>query len=290
MFATALALLGLMPTAALAQVGEDGTFAEVVGIGETQRASAWGPSAIFSNPAGLLRVPVIMVEGGYTYRDDRAGHIGSLAMLDARTNEFAALGVAYTLISSELDGRDRDGHQVRMALGTGYRSADFALYAGLGTRWLALTYGAKDDPSNGEVDDLDTWTLDAGLLLDFGGRIRFGVVGQNLIETGSFEAQRTLGLGFSFVFQSLDVSANMDLDLSEGAAKTVANWGFGADFAVMDVLHLRAGLVRDERLDRERLSAGIGWSNNAVAVDLAYGQALSDPSDLTFGLSVRWSP
>ncbi len=275
---------------AAASPREDGAPAESLGVGDTHRASAWGPAAIFSNPAGILRVPVIMVEGGYSYSEGRDGHAGTLAMLDARTNEFAALGVAYTLISSAPGGRDRDGHQVRTALGTGYRTDTFALYAGLGTRWLSLVSGAEDDETNGERDDIDAWTLDAGLLIDFAQRIRFGVVGQNLIDTKTSDAPRTLGLGFSFVFESLDVSANMDLDLSEDADSTVGTWGFGADMGLVDVVHLRAGFTRDEQLGTESLHAGLGWSNSQVAVDLGYGQTLSDPSAITLGVSVRWAP
>jgi hypothetical protein len=290
MMSLAIVTMVSFPHDTSARPREDGALAESLGVGDTQRASTWGPAAIFQNPAGILRVPVIVVEGGYTYNEGLDGHAGTLAMLDARTNEFAAIGVAYTLISSAPDGRDRDGHQVRTALGTGYRTDTFALYAGLGTRWLSLVSGAEDGGENSESDDINKWTLDAGLILDFAQRIRFGVVGQNLIDTGTDEAARGLGLGFSFVFESLDVSANMDLDLTEDAVSRVQTWGFGADLGLMDVVHLRAGFTRDEQRDTESLHAGLGWSNSQVAVDLGYGQALSDPSAITLGLSVRWAP
>lgn len=268
---------------------DDGAPAESLGAGDAVRASAWGPAAIHFNPAGLMRVPVLMLEASYGYLDGIDGHNASASVVDSQTNQYAALGVAYSFISTAPDGRDRDGNQVRMALATGYKSGDFALYAGVGARWLALTLG-EEDKDGGESDDVDTWTVDAGLLLDFGQRIRFAVVGQNLIDTETRQAPRTLGFGFSFVFQTLDVGANLDLDISGGDVDTqVATWGLGADWG-LDVFHLRAGLTRDERLDQERVSFGVGWSNNVVAIDLAYATAFTDPAGMMFGVSLRWVP
>lgn len=274
---------------AWAQSREDGAPAESMGAGDAVRASAWGPAAIHYNPAGMMRVPVLVLQASYAYLDGIDGHNASTAIVDAKTNQYAALGVAYSFISTAPDGRDRDGNQVRMALATGYRSGDVALYAGFGLRWLELTLG-KEDGDNGENDDVDTWTVDAGLLFDFGSRIRFAVVGQNLIDTETTQAPRTLGLGFSFVFETLDVGANLDLDISGDADTRITTWGFGADWGLADQVHLRAGLTRDERIDQERVSFGLGWSNSEVAIDLAYATAFADPANMMFGVSVRWIP
>lgn len=286
----ALGLL-LHATAARAQSREDGAPAESLGVGDAVRANAWGPAAIYANPAGLMRVNVLVVEAAYSYLDGKGGHNLGLAAADAKTNPDVALGVAYNFFTTAPDGRDRDGNQVRLALATGYRSDDLALYAGVGARWLGLTLG-KDDTDEGvtETDDIDTWTADVGLLLELDRRIRFGVVGQNLVDTKAAEAPRLLGLGLSFAFDVLDISANLDLDLSDDAERTVTTWGFGADFGVLDSVHLRAGFVRDEPLDAERLTFGLGWSSQTFAVDVGYATGLSDPSAMTVAVTVRWVP
>lgn len=288
----ALAALLVMALAgpAHAQPREDGAPAESMGAGDAVRASVWGPAALFHNPAGLMRVPVIVLQGGYSYLDGQEGHTATAAMVDSRTNEYAALGVAYSFISSAPDGRDRDGNQVRTALATGYRSGDFALYAGIGLRWLELTLG-EEDPGGDESDDVDTWTLDTGLLFDFANRIRFAIVGQNLIDTETDQAPRLLGFGFSFVFETLDVGANLDLDISgrDGGSR-VMRWGFGADWGLAEQIHLRTGLTRDELLDQERVSFGLGWSTNEIAIDLAYVTAFVEPTNMMFGVSLRWVP
>lgn len=274
-----------------AQSREDGGPAESLGVGDAVRANAWGPAAIYANPAGLMRVNVLVVEAAYSYLDGKDGHNLGIGVADAKTNPDVALGVAYNFLTTAPDGRDRDGNQVRIALATGYRSDDLALYAGVGARWLGLTLG-KDDTDEGvsETDDIDTWTADVGLLLELDRRIRFGVVGQNLIDTKTAEAPRLLGLGLSFAFDVLDVSANLDLDLSDDATRTVTTWGFGADFGVLDSVHLRAGFVRDEPLDAERLTFGLGWSAETFAVDVGYATALADPAAMTVSVSLRWVP
>ena len=279
------------PATAHAQSREDGAPAESLGVGDAVRANAWGPSAIYFNPAGLVRVNQLVVEAAYSYLDGKDGHNLGLAVADAKTNPDVALGVAYNFFTTAPGGRDRDGNQVRIALATGYRSDDMALYAGVGTRWLSLVLG-KDDTDEGvtETDDIDTWTADIGLLLELDRRIRFAVVGQNLIDTKTAEAPRLLGLGLSFAFDVLDISANLDLDLSDGAERVVSTWGFGADFGVLDSLHLRAGFVRDEPLDAERLTFGLGWSAETFAVDVGYATALADPTAMTVAVTFRWVP
>jgi len=285
----AAALLITLP--ARAQTREDGAPAESLGVADAVRASAWGPSAIFANPAALLRVNLLAVETTYSYLEGKDGHNFGLSMVDAKTNPDVALGVAYNYFTTAPDGRDRDGNQMRLGLATGYRGDQVNLYAGIGLRWLALTLG-KDDTDEGvtETDDVDTWTADIGLLLEFDRRIRFAVVGQNLIDTKTPEAPRIVGLGLSFVFDVIDVGANIDLDLSEASERTVSTWGFGADFVIIDVVHLRAGFVRDEAYDAERMTFGLGWSSDSVAVDVAYATALADPAAMTLAVSLRWVP
>ena len=52
----ALLCLTLTPAAANAQAREDGAPAEALGVGDHMRASAWGPAALYFNPAGMSLV------------------------------------------------------------------------------------------------------------------------------------------------------------------------------------------------------------------------------------------
>lgn len=285
------AVLFLAVGSASAQTREDPAPAESLGIADTNRASAWGPAAIYANPAGLLRVPVLVVEAAYSYLAGKDGHNVGVSVVDARTNPDVALGVGYSYFTTRPDGSDRDGSQMRLAVSTGYRSDAVALYAGLGVRWLGLVLG-NDDTDEGveETDDIDTWTGDLGLILEVDHKIRFGVVGTNLIDTKTAEAPRGLGLGLSFVFGNLDVGATLDMDLSGRQDSVVSTWGLGADLAVAAPVHLRAGFIRDERYDAERITFGLGWAADQVAIDLAYATSLTKPTATTFAVSVRWTP
>jgi len=287
----ATVVMSLLASPAHAQSREDGAPAESLGVADNVRASAWGPSAIYANPAALLRVPIMAIEAAYSYLDGKDGHNFGLSILDAKTNPDVALGVAYNYFSTAPEGVDRDGSQVRLALSTGYKADNVNLYAGIGIRWLQLTIGENDsEKGSTETNDVDTWTADIGLLLEFDHKIRFAVVGQNVIDTKVSEAPRIIGLGLSFLFGMLDVGMNLDLDMSNDTDRTVATWGAGADLVILDAVHLRTGFVRDEANDAERMTFGIGWSSDQVAVDIGYATALSDPTAMTLGVSLRWVP
>ena len=279
----------VLSTPAHAQPREDGAPAETLGQGDGVRGSVWGPGSLYFNPAGLLRVPAVIFEAGYSYLDGNKGHGISAGAMDSKSNEYAAMGVGYSYITGTQGGRDRDGNQFRAGLGTGYRSKDFALYGGVGARYLDLTYGA-DDKKSGEHDDVDAWTIDIGLIADFANRIRFGVVGQNLVDGKRLDVSRGLGLGLSFVFDTLDVGADISLDLSGRFGKTVKSYAFGADYGFGDAFHARLGFVGDLVGVQERLTVGLGWSMSQLAVDVAYATAFTDPTDMIVSVSLRYSP
>ena len=287
-----LLAIGLTLTAAStahAQPREDGAPAEALGAGDAVRGSIWGPGALYFNPAGLIRVPSVLFEAGYSYLESTKGHGLAAAAIDSKSNEFAAIGVAYSYITGAPGGRDRDGHQFRGGLGTGYRSNDFALYAGIGARYLELQYGA-DDAKSGEHDDVDAWTLDLGIMIDFANRIRFGVVGQNLVDGKRLDVSRGLGIGLSFVFDTLDVGADLTIDLSERFGRTIKSYAFGASYGFAGSFFARAGFVGDLVAEQERATVGFGWSMSQLAINIAWSSAFTKPTDMIVSLSLRYSP
>ena len=283
--------IALAAPAALAQSRDDGAPAETLGVGDAVRASVWGPAALYHNPAGLSRVPVMLVQGGYTYLDGGPGHALQAAAIDARTSDIVSLAVAYNYYTGERDGFSRFGHQLRFGLGTVYRGSDVALYAGVAGRYLDLRFRPLTDggpvPAHG---DADHWNVDAGLILDFAQRIRFGVAAHNLVDQPHPDLARVLGVGMSFVFDTLDVSANMDLDITGRGERTIRSYAFGAEYGFANMFQARLGLVIDLVRDEERLTTGFGWSSSEFAVDIAWSTAVAEPTDMIFALSVRMVP
>ena len=282
--------LGASPTRANPR--DDGATAETLGLADAVRASVWGPAALVWNPAGLLRVPALLAQANYTYLDGEGGHAFSGALLDARTSPVSGLGLQYTHVDATRAGVRRQGHQVRLGLGTGYRAGEFGLFAGVGARWLKLDL----TPSGSAATKLDAWTVDLGLMFDFADRVRFGVTGQNLVGLDYADARRTLALGLSFVFSGLEVGATLDLDLSglartpEGNRRTITAWALGADYGVGEAVRLRAGLAADALTERERLTAGLGWSTQSVGLDIGWSTAVVDPADMVFAVTLRVLP
>jgi len=271
---------------ASAQAREDGAPVEALGMGDNVRASVWGPASLYYNPAAMSRIRVFLLQATYTYLDGRDGHGVGVAAADSALNQAIAMGLAYNYMTGAPGGFDRDGHQLRLGLSTGYVSGDFALYAGVGGRYLDLSYASAP----GSPADVSAWTIDAGLLIDFANRIRFGVVGANLIDTGSAEAARKIGLGMSFVFGTLEVTGDLELDLASQHTDTVLRYGFGAQYGFAGSFHGRVGLIIDELLDEERVTAGFGYSTPEFAVDIGYSTAVRDETDMAFGVSLRFAP
>jgi len=286
-----LALVIFLPGSALAQRRDDGATAETLGVGDAVRASVWGPAALYYNPAGLLKIPIFVVQSTYNYLDGEDGHAFQVGLVDGRTSEHAALGVSYNYVTADRDGYHRFGNQLRLGMGTGYRSGDFGLFAGVSARYLDMRFRPLVDGGPKYVEgDLDAWTGDVGLMFDFADRIRFGIVGQNLIDTKHSEALRTIGVGFSFVFSTLEVGASMNIDVSNRLAKTITSYSFGADYGIGDAIRIRMGLIIDALKGQERVSTGFGWSSPNLAIDLGWSTATVDPTDMLFGLSVRYVP
>ncbi|MFO0746811.1 MAG: hypothetical protein U1F43_14230 [Myxococcota bacterium] len=272
-----------------AQNREDGAPAEALGAGDAVYASVWGPASIYFNPAGLLRVPTVMFEAAYSYLEGKDGHGFGISGMDSKTNSLAAIGVAYSYITGAPHGVDRDGHQFRLGLGTGYQSGDVGLYAGVGGRYLNLTIGSDDDKTPTEHDDVDHWTIDAGLILDFAHVIKLGVVGQNLIDMKTTEAPRGLGVGLSFLFNTIEVGADIDIDLT-GELESVKQYAFGIDYGFGEVFHARAGFQVDQLHDEERATFGLGYSTPDLAIDVGYATAFSEPTDMVVSVSLRFMP
>ncbi|PIE19892.1 MAG: hypothetical protein CSA66_01965 [Proteobacteria bacterium] len=287
--ATALLLTLAAAPSGRAQAREDFAPADTLGMGDNVRALVWGPSALYFNPAGLSRGRALIAQAGYGYFDGRDGHAFTAAVVDAATNPHVAMGAGYGYISSAVGGVDRDGHQFRSGISTGYVTGDVGLYAGVGARYLGLTIGADDDDT-GETNDVDAWTFDAGLLLDLANRIKFAVVGANLLDAKTGEAARKLGLGLAFNFQTLEVTGDMELDLADRSEDTILRYGFGAQYGFGESFHARIGVVFDQPRDEERLSGGLGFATLEWALDVGYSSAVSDPTNVAAVATFRYMP
>ena len=271
-----LILLAVSP--AMAAVDrEDGAPASALGVADSVRATAAGSNALFFNPAGMSAMRQYAVEAGYSFLDGTSGHALGVSAVDSATNSFLGMGLAYTFITGAPGGRDRDGHQFRGALSTGYRGNGFSIFAGVGARYLTLDAGKEDSASNGETDDVEFFSLDAGLLLQISSFLRVGVVGHNLIDTkATHEAPRSLGVGLAFVLGQFQLSADVEIDLQSIADETTTSFCFGAQYMLKLGFVIRAGFKIDNVRDQKRFAVGLSYVTQRIAGDLAYSRTVAE--------------
>ena len=287
--ATAVAaIVMLVPSTSSAQSREDGAPAVSLGSGDSVRASAVGTSALFFNPGGMPRVKQYAIEAGYNFLNTLGGHSFGVSMVDSATNDALDMGFHYNYILSKRDGKDRDGHSLRGGLGTGYATQDWAIYGGIGVRYTSLAVGKTDNGINAEVDDIEFFTMDAGLVLTISDMFRLGVVGQNLIDTKSLrDAPRTIGVGAAVQVDAFELGVDANVDIGTDLSTPLVSWHFGAQYLIESMVAVRLGFVYDQGRDDKRIAGGASYVSKLVGVDLGFQQSLDNGDDTIFSLGVR---
>ncbi|GMV39212.1 MAG: hypothetical protein AMXMBFR64_09280 [Myxococcales bacterium] len=274
---------------AAAQLREAAAGMGALGKADSVRASGYANDGIYFNPAGLAQVMMYSIETGYTYQNEVAGHVFDVSIADSATNEYIAVGLAYSYFDTAqvpgftVPGTDsRVGHQLRAALASGYRAKDFSAFVGVGVRWINLTLADRSA--------VDPVTMDAGILLVIKNLIRIGVTGHNLIEHPDerHEVPRQIGTGVSVALSGFlaEFDAVVDFDTR---SETMAQYSVGLEYDIAQMLPIRAGYMYSGVLDRHRIAVGVGYYSQIVGVDVGYLQDVSsaDKSDATVGLDLR---
>jgi len=270
-----------------AQIRDDGAPAAALGVGDAVTGVAVGSTALYFNPAGMSRVQQYAVETGYNFSSDLEGHVFTATAVDSKTNRSLGMGLSYAFVSSLRDGRDRDGSVIRGGLSTGHRTTDFSISAGVGGRYSTLAWGDEDTVENGENDDINYFTLDAGLMAEFSGVFNIGLVGRNLIDTKHVaEAPRSIGVGIGGKFKTFSISADFNADL-QSEDEPVFSYGVGAQLLMESMIVLRAGYTGGGLRNTNHISAGISYVSQMVGVDVAFRQGIEESSDTTFSLAMK---
>lgn len=272
-----------------AQGRNDGAPASSVGMSGGAAASAVGSSALFYNPAGMSQIRQYVVEGGYSLSSELDGQALSVTAVDSRTNGGLALGMGYTKIYSEPDGIERNGNGIRGAIATGFRDQSFSFLVGLGGNYLKLVRGEVDTDETLSPDDLDFFTVDAGVLLAIGSVLRLAAVGRNLVATDApSEAPKEIGLGVAVSFGTMELTFDSDLDLDAMADETVVTYRVGGQLLLGGSIVARAGLSIDGHDESKRLGLGLGYVSPLMAADLAFRKLVDQRGGTMVALAVRY--
>ena len=264
----------------VADAREDGASGSALGLGDAVRSTAVGPAALYFNPAALHHFTQYTIETGYQYLSQFAGHAFSVAAADSASNQWLAMGAAYTYYWGHELTTDvaRKGHGLRVAVATGYRGDGFSVHAGASYRYINLQIG--------ETGKSLVNTIDVGILATIKGMFRLGVTGHNLIPTYLAEAPRQLGFGASFLYENFLIAFDpvMDFDTHQ---KVTLQYNFGAEYAISGIIPLRLGYQLDKVTNNQYITGGIGYVSKWVAADFGFRQNLFNGADNIFSVNVR---
>jgi len=270
-----------------AELRDDGAPASALGTGDAVTGNATGTSALYFNPAGMSRLQQYAIESGYNFVGSMEGHTFTATAVDSKTNGNIAMGLGYAYVSSILSGADRDGNVIRGGLSTGYRTKEFSIFAGVGGKYSALVRGEEDTEDNLGTDDIEYFTLDAGLMAEFAGVFSIGLVGRNLIDSKSLtEAPRSIGVGAGGQFKEFSISADLNVDI-QSEEEAVLAYAVGAQLLVQNAVVVRMGYNGGGLAKTNYISGGLSYVSKEMGADLGFRQSIDGDSETSFSLGVK---
>jgi len=250
--------------------------ARSMAMGLGARASATSTSAVALNPAGMSIGRLYHIETAVTY-DPQPGRFSTGASLMDSYSGPVNMGSNFRYVH----GNGESGHggfDGRIALGLPLGD-NFAI--GLSGRYMS--FWREGQPEDSDVDPYaEQVTIDAAIRVTPVPGLHFAALGYNLIPVGSPLApvqvggsvSYTIDNTFTLAFDGLaDLSTWTDVD---GNIVPEALFGGGAELFTGEV-PIRAGYIFDTGRDVHYLTAGAGWRNDELGIDIAYRQQVTGP-------------
>ncbi len=235
---------------------------------------AAGNDGIFVNSAALAARRRYSIESEYILDRRGAENAGMFyggSVVDSLSSPVTG-GLAYTRAAKGL----YTGNLVHFAL------------AGPVADKLFLGVTAKYLSASGP-DKVSAATADASIYWEVADYLSIGAAGYNLVPIANDAVAPTgAGAGVSIGSdQVAHLSADWRADFPR-SGKTLTRYAIGAEVLLGQLVPVRAGWVKDERLDTRWWSLGAGLvSRNGVALDIAYRQSVEAPSARTMGVSLK---
>lgn len=282
----AIVLLGL-PTLTAAQVRDTADTTESargLAMGAGVRASAAGTSALAYNPANLSLARIYHIEAGISYVPG-AGRFGLIAALVDSTTDTVAAGLSFRALVGDGDG-GYGGYDGRVSLGM---SLGEAASIGLSGRYLQYTRSGQL-PSGVTSDRIARgFTLDAALRVSPAPGFHLAALGLNLIDLESGLAPVQAGGSASYTLGGVfTFGGDLLVNLSRGIDGAPLLVGGGFEWLTGGRVPLRAGYFYDELRATHVFTAGLGYVDQTVGVDLALRQDVAGRNDTVMMASFRY--
>lgn len=252
-------------------------------MGSGVRASSAGTSALAYNPANLSLARLYHIESSVAY-DPGAGRFGLIAGIVDSTTETVAAGLSFRALLGDGDG-GYGGYDGRVGLGM---SLGEAVSIGLSGRYLQYTrtgqlpVGASDRVARG-------FTLDAALRISPAAGFHIVGLGLNLIDLESGLAPVQAGGSASYTIGGVfTIGADVLVNLSKGVDGAPLIVGGGLEWLTGGRVPLRAGYFFDELRATHVFTAGLGYVDQKVGIDLALRQDVDGQNDTLMMASFRY--
>ncbi len=241
-------------------------------MGLGARASATSTSGLAYNAAGLSIGRLYHIESGVGYEPQAGRFSVGGSVIDSYSGPVNA-GVNFRYVH----GNGYEGHggyDGRIALGVPI-GENFAV--GATGRYVSFWREGQSD----ETPFAESVTLDASIRVMPVQGLHIAALGYNLIDVGSPLVPMQVGGSISYTIDnSLTLAFDGLADLSswhneDGSIRPEALFGGGAEYFTGEV-PIRVGYIFDTGRNSHYVTAGAGWMNREISIELALRQQVTD--------------
>ncbi len=246
-------------------------------------ADAIGTSGIIHNPAGLSRAYVYQVDLVYLRNDPGQLNIMGVNIADSKSQPVLAAGLSYGFHSTDKGTEfEQKGHDAR--LGFSHPAIPDKLHLGVGLRYLEIERSSED------LEDLEGFTLDVGLIFSVSKGFHIGLVGKNLIDLDDPLAPKQAGGGFAFTGDAVTLTTDVLMDLNRHLDGPKPIFAAGLEALMGDTIPIRVGYTNDRVTAHQFVGGGLGFivreGGGNGQLMLAYRHNLTETSNYTFGIGL----
>ena len=277
------------------------------------RGDPVGSSAVIYNPAGLSRALFYSAEAQYFRAQQERVNVAGITIVDSRTQPQLAVGVAYGYQFSDKSAEiQHNGQDVKLALAHAVIPERF--HVGFGFRYVAVnrTYGDLEDADDMEManmtedlrpnlEALEGFTVDAGLLFSPSRSFHIGVVGHNLVDVESDALPVQAGGGIAYTGNPVVLALDGLADFSrhpDGVKPVLAG---GLEVLLGRLVPFRLGYkfdgvgTCDEATNQceanHWVSGGIGFMSaprggKSNQLTISYKHNITEPTEINVGLGL----
>lgn len=254
-------------------------------LGSGMRASAISTAALAYNPSSMPFGRLYHMEGSADYSPNTDTLMLGAAVVDSLTSSLAA-GVSARAILAQGNAAP-DGFDIR--LGAGLPLTD-AISLGVSGRYLSVTApGALRAADNVDPDpSVKGITLDAALGIHPSEGIHLSVLGYNLINRHSAYAPVMAGgsIGIN-AGESLTLGGDVIADFTSFNRTTFLAGG-GIEYLHDATIPLRVGYLFDSGRQLHYVSAGVGYNDQKMGIELGVQQGVSGTNDTRALVALRY--